>query len=196
MSPHMGTSTISSMVLSLGILNVRLGYWLPNPSGLKLSSTVFGRLFYGFSWLYLLKEFGWPHMSPSDWRVNLSDGGHLENLGAYELIRRRCKFVVVCDGEADPDFSFNGLATLIRMARLDFGCTIQMNLEPLRPDPKTGFSQRHWTVGRIVYHKGYGSATCEHALPSSYGNSSSSDQEAGDAPEGEVGRACSAFLIR
>lgn len=45
--------------------------------------------------------------------VNLSDGGHIENLAAMELLRRRCQFIILGDGEADPNLYFNGLATLI-----------------------------------------------------------------------------------
>ena len=31
--------------------------------------------------------------------VNLSDGGHFENLGLYELVRRKCDLIVIGDGE-------------------------------------------------------------------------------------------------
>ena len=27
--------------------------------------------------------------------VNLSDGGHLENLATFELLRRRCRFIII-----------------------------------------------------------------------------------------------------
>jgi hypothetical protein len=55
---------------------------------------------------------------------NLTDGGHFENLGGYELIRRKLPLIVLIDAEADPDFEFPGLAELIRKARLDFGAEI------------------------------------------------------------------------
>jgi hypothetical protein len=54
----------------------------------------------------------------------LSDGGHFENMGAYELIRRRLPLVVIVDAEEDVDFAFEGLANLVRKARLDFGAEI------------------------------------------------------------------------
>lgn len=50
----------------------------------------------------------------------LSDGGHFENLGGYELIRRRLPLIIVIDAEADPEYVFEGLANLARKARLDF----------------------------------------------------------------------------
>jgi hypothetical protein len=34
--------------------------------------------------------------------VYLTDGGHIENLGVYELLRRRCKVIIAVDAEADP----------------------------------------------------------------------------------------------
>jgi hypothetical protein len=40
--------------------------------------------------------------------VNLSDGGHFENLGVYVLLRRRCKYIIVGDAEQDREMSFNG----------------------------------------------------------------------------------------
>ncbi len=60
------------------------------------------------------------------WRwVNVSDGGHIENLATIELLRRRCKYIIIGDGEADPKHHFNGLATLIRSARIDLGIHIE-----------------------------------------------------------------------
>ena len=66
----------------------------------------------------------------SKW-VNLSDGGHIENLAGIELLRRRCKFVILGDGEADPELSFNGLATLIRYARIDLDIKIDIDVEDI-----------------------------------------------------------------
>jgi hypothetical protein len=57
-------------------------------------------------------------------RWYLSDGGHFENLGGYELIRRRLPRMLVVDAEADPEYRFEGLANLVRKARLDFGAEI------------------------------------------------------------------------
>ncbi|HEX9735476.1 MAG TPA: patatin-like phospholipase family protein, partial [Thermoanaerobaculia bacterium] len=82
--------------------------------------------------------------------VNLSDGGHIENMAAIELLRRRCKFVVIGDGEADPELSFNGLATLIRYARIDLGIRIDIDLDALRLGDGRR-SQSHFAVGRIRY---------------------------------------------
>jgi hypothetical protein len=89
--------------------------------------------------------------------VNLSDGGHIENMAAMELLRRRCKYIIIGDGEADPDLHFAGLATLMRSAYLDLGIKIDINLDAirLRKDDVSGenakVSNEHWAIGTILY---------------------------------------------
>jgi hypothetical protein len=91
--------------------------------------------------------------------VNLSDGGHIENLAGIELLRRRCKLVILGDGEADPELHFNGLATLIRYARIDLGIDIDIHPDAIRLDKSRdavdqgtdGSSREHWAVGTITY---------------------------------------------
>lgn len=84
-----------------------------------------------------------------DW-VNLSDGGHIENLATIELLRRRCKFIIIGDGEEDPAHTFNGVGTLIRLAKLDLGIDIELNLENIRLDDNRR-SRSHFALGRIHY---------------------------------------------
>jgi hypothetical protein len=89
--------------------------------------------------------------------VNLSDGGHIENLAAIELLRRRCKYIIIGDGEADPELHFAGLATLMRYAFIDFGIRIEIDLDAIRlrasAEGKDGgaTSGAHWAVGTIAY---------------------------------------------
>ncbi len=91
-----------------------------------------------------------------DW-VNLSDGGHIENLATIELLRRRCKYIITGDAEADPAMHFGGMATLIRFARIDLGIDIQIDLSPVHVPKKRGvkrrlgLSRQHWAVGTIQY---------------------------------------------
>jgi hypothetical protein len=56
---------------------------------------------------------------------NLSDGGHFENTGAYELIRRRVPLIVVSDNGADANYAFNDVQNLVRRARIDLGAEIR-----------------------------------------------------------------------
>ncbi|MEM7429941.1 MAG: hypothetical protein AAF441_28065 [Pseudomonadota bacterium] len=82
--------------------------------------------------------------------VNLSDGGHIENLAGMELLRRRCRFIIIGDGEADPNLHFNGLARLIQFARIDLGVEIVIDLEELRLN-KLRRSTKHYAIGNIYY---------------------------------------------
>lgn len=63
--------------------------------------------------------------------VFLTDGGHIDNLGIYELLRRRCKLIIAIDGEADPDFDSGSLVQVERFARIDLNVIIRMNWEPI-----------------------------------------------------------------
>src|SRR6516164_1421169 len=83
--------------------------------------------------------------------LNLSDGGHIENLAIYELLRRRCKLIISVDGESDPTYTFQGLMTLVRHAQIDFGARIEVNLSDIRPDPKTGYSRSHAALCTVRY---------------------------------------------
>jgi hypothetical protein len=121
-SSNMGSATIKPLVPTLAILNIRLGYWLTNPrkvaGDLKKPA-----LQWLFDQLYFMKElFGL--LTEDSGTVYLTDGGHIENLGIYELFRRRCKLIIAIDGEADPEMSFRSLVTLERYARIDFGLRI------------------------------------------------------------------------
>lgn len=89
--------------------------------------------------------------------VNLSDGGHIENLAAIELLRRRCKYIIIGDGEEDSRLHFAGLATLMRYAQIDLGILIDIDLDPIRLRPfgedenESPVSGAHWTLGTITY---------------------------------------------
>ncbi|WP_286266749.1 hypothetical protein [Thalassotalea atypica] len=91
--------------------------------------------------------------------INLSDGGHIENLAGIELLRRRCKFIIIGDGEADPDLTFNGLATLIRYAQIDLGIKIDIDVDKIRVENseeavyqgKDNLSKEHCAFGKIIY---------------------------------------------
>ena len=148
-SSFMGTKTFRGLAFWLALLNVRLAYWLPNPS-----PRVFDKLPDGARVrpLSLWRELTGKLDENNDF-VNLSDGGHIENLGIYELLRRRCRFIVAIDGEADPDMRFGSLMQLIRFARIDLDIRIRMDLEDLRKNA-AGFSRAHFTLGEIEYGPG------------------------------------------
>jgi hypothetical protein len=127
-STGIGSRTSLGLSLLCGLANVRLGYWWH--SGVEPAWRSGGRRPWLLEKIFsvqsnLLSEFlsRFHGTSRSHWY--LSDGGHFENLGGYELIRRRLRRIVIIDAEADPGYSFEGLANLIRKARLDFGAEIR-----------------------------------------------------------------------
>ena len=63
--------------------------------------------------------------------VHLTDGGHFENLGVYELLRRRCRYIVVCDAGADPEATFGDLGLAVQRARTDLGAQIDISVDDL-----------------------------------------------------------------
>jgi hypothetical protein len=144
-SSYMGLGSMPTLTSLLTFLNVRLGFWIRNP-GFAL-----GHGFQNPGFLCLLREmFGLQLAQDKAW-LNLSDGGHIENMGVYELLRRRCKYIICVDGEADPEFTFGGLMTLVRHAQIDFGIRIESNLSELKPDPETKLSRVHAVLCLVRY---------------------------------------------
>ena len=69
------------------------------------------------------------------------------------MLRRRCKFIIALDGEGDADRTFGGLLTLVRLAKIDLGVTIDPDLEELRND-ESGNNRSHYLLCRIDYGQG------------------------------------------
>jgi hypothetical protein len=112
-------STTVSRALLATFANKRVGYWWDSGLGRGWTGPLLP-VYRG-----LVSEC-FARFRGTDVRVwNLTDGGQFENLGGYELIRRRLPLIVLIDAEADPDFEFAGLSELIRKARLDFGAEIR-----------------------------------------------------------------------
>ncbi|MDP3539124.1 MAG: patatin-like phospholipase family protein [Azonexus sp.] len=143
-APHMGTLNTARYRFLLAMLNVRLSYWLrrPNPKSWWRSILPVG------AWYFFRELTGW--MNEKTKCLNLSDGGHIENLGIYELLRRRCKFIIAIDGEADPTRSFRGLLTLTQLAQIDLGVSIEPDLSDLRTETN-GHGRAHFGLSRIDY---------------------------------------------
>jgi len=172
-APNMGAFTVGPLVILLALLNIRLGYWLPNPRRARESEQPVeaGRLrsairhlrrlpasLFGFyrlrpgPYLFLKELAGW--MDDEGLYVNVSDGGHIENTAIFELLRRRCELIIAGDAEADPKMNFAGLATLVRYARLDLDIEIEIDTSELRL--VDGSSSRHFAIGKIHYPAGPG----------------------------------------
>lgn len=134
-STGLGSRTSLALSLLTGFANVRLGYWWDSgvapkkrvPRAQQPCGRWLGGLFSRILPVqaYLLDEYTARFHGSARRHWYLTDGGHFENLGGYELIRRRLPLMVVVDAEADPDYEFGGLANLIRKARIDFGAEIR-----------------------------------------------------------------------
>lgn len=156
-SANMGALTVRLLVPTLTLLNIRLGYWLRNPRDVRQDGKARRPVSTGF---YLLKEL-LSRLSPTDPHVYLTDGGHQENLGLYQLLRRKCRLIVVVDAEADPDFTFAALARAERHARLDLGVRLFVPVAALRAailarsptpgGPDAAGPAVHCALGRIEY---------------------------------------------
>jgi hypothetical protein len=132
-TPGLGARTSLSMSLLLALANVRLGYWWN--SGIKPRLRGLDQVSFG-PWVerilnvllpvqtHLLNEVLGRFHGPSRMRWYLSDGGHSENTGAYELIRRRLPFIVISDAGRDQKYQFEDLANLVRRVRTDFDAEV------------------------------------------------------------------------
>ena len=148
-NPNMGYHSSPALAFLMTVFNARLGLWLGNPA----HADTWHRKAPTIGLEALLRELLGMTGAHSKW-VNLADGGFFDNLGVYELVRRRCRFILACDAEADPDLRFNALGNVIRRCRADFGIEIRFeNLDPLRRRDDGPFSRWHCAVGTIHYDR-------------------------------------------
>lgn len=140
-APNLGKDTVKPLVFILGMLNIRYDYWLQNPAWIKQTKNISPRP----GPAYFLRELS-SNLNAETPYVNLSDGGHIENLGIYELIRRECRLIIAGDSEEDLGLTFSGLADLIRLVQIDFGVIIVMDgLDEIRD------GKQHYAIGNIYY---------------------------------------------
>lgn len=144
-----GPTTSHVVAVAMSLLSVRLGYWLRWNSAPPVRT-----------WL---NPFG-NHFVPSAWSlvrppssfIELTDGGHFENLGIYELVRRRCGLIVVCDGGDDRLATYASLTAAARWIEEDFGVTFAFDFQ-VRNDATFEDSGPQQVVARSVdddYPKG------------------------------------------
>jgi hypothetical protein len=156
--PNMGPQQSPPRTLLMTVLNTRLGWWIENPSRplrrAEIQSRDRGKTVWSADTPKCGGQIVREALGQTDDRgpyVHLSDGGHFDNLGVYELIRRRCRYIVVCDAGADPDLAFADLANLIRRCRTDFGVGIEIDVDALRAQSDHRQSRWHVATGMIRY---------------------------------------------
>jgi len=146
-SPNSGYHSSPPLALLMTIFNVRLGWWLGNPRDAK-SSRLSSPL---FSVAPIVNEaFGLTNAcSPY---VYLSDGGHFENLGLYEMVHRRCRTIVLSDGGCDPSCIFEDLGNAIRKIRIDLGIEITIDTSKIfSRDNEHAAHGKYCAIGTIHY---------------------------------------------
>jgi hypothetical protein len=100
------------------IFNLRLGAWVTNPK----DGAPVRMMNYFRPGLCSLLPIG--HKEASSY-LELTDGGHFENTGLYELVRRRVGTIILSDAGVDKNFRFGDLANAIEKVRTDFGVSIR-----------------------------------------------------------------------
>ena len=151
----------------MSFMGVRLGFWARNPIAPRFRrfiATMAPNLWYPGLVQGLLGQ----RYRESAGFIELTDGGHFENLGLYELFRRQVDVVICSDAGADADFGFGDLANAIERARVDFGTKVTFHedygLDALLPGSaekagdkdkvfveKFGLAKRAFAVADISY---------------------------------------------
>lgn len=145
-SPNMGyhSSPATSFVMTL--FDVRLGAWLPNPGAqqqwrpAKPSNAL---------WPLFNEMFGRANDRKAD--VYLSDGGHFDNLGIYEMLRRRCCRILVIDAGCDPDYHYVDLGRALRMASIDLYVKVDFIAPVIKGEIRLNAAG---ALAKITYHDG------------------------------------------
>lgn len=147
-SPNMGYHSSPIVTLLMTLFNARLGWWLANPG--EPGRGAWERESPTWALTRMCDEALGLTTDRNRW-IYLSDGGHFENLGLYEMVMRRCHTIVVIDAGADPGYAFDDLGNAVRKIRVDFGIPIELPAGmPIRSrfDPQNC----HCAVGSIHYH--------------------------------------------
>lgn len=147
-NPGMGMYSSKMLSVLMTLFNARFGCWVSNPLVIKKA--------YALIWwpVYFFKELLGRIGSNSE-MVNISDGGHIENFGAYELLRRGCRLIISVDAGEDKNYAFADLNNFILRARNELGLEIrfrpdQQPEDMIRPRPSQVYSQQRFAVADIL----------------------------------------------
>ncbi|WP_441238930.1 patatin-like phospholipase family protein [Bradyrhizobium sp. 930_D9_N1_4] len=159
---YIGTGLTRDRLVSavMTILNMRLGVWVGNPGreGKRRRTPLY--------WSPTLTAglLGYGHARTSAF-IEVSDGGNFENLGLYELVRRKLGVIILIDGEADATIALPALVSAAVRIKEDFKATLTfpagLGVDRLVPvDKAVGypagahFAQAPYVVGRVEYEDG------------------------------------------
>lgn len=175
-SSSMGRFNLGLLGPTLALLNLRLGFWLTNPRHALVQASNFGassgtapkdtRRWDEILRLYLFNE-AFGRLRADSPKIYITDGGHIDNLGLYQLLKRRCKFIIIIDSEADAGMNFAAFCDAQRFARIDEGVRISLDWRPIRDaalkrladrtkaeSKESDVHRRHFAVGDILYENG------------------------------------------
>jgi hypothetical protein len=180
-NPNMGYHSSPLVTLLMTFFNARLGWWLPNPIWPVLQeqakttdqtdaaspdrppnletllkrpavANYLRRSGPAFALGPLINEALGRTDDTYKW-IELSDGGHFENLGLYEMVLRRCRYIIVVDAGADSKFEFEDLGNAVRKIEIDLGVPIRFPKYPSGLPMKSGIldTNVYYAVGVILY---------------------------------------------
>ena len=157
-NPNMGYNSSPLVTFLMTLFNARLGWWLPNPRSAltkRLRHTraqrYLGRTGPTFALASVVAEALGETDDRRKW-VQLSDGGHFENLGLYEMVLRRCHCIVLVDAGADRLLQFEDLGNAIRKINIDLGIPITFsNIEIGSLSHRKVSGEHYCAIGKIEY---------------------------------------------
>ncbi len=149
-APSMGKKSIRALTFLLALTNLRLGVWLPNPrwAGTLKPRPLLKRVVPP-AW-YLLHELLGRHKLDHKF-LYITDGGHYENLGLIELLRRGCTLIYCLDASGDRPETFTTLGEATALARSEVGVDIEIDPTAVRPSESGGPPTTDHTIGRFHY---------------------------------------------
>jgi hypothetical protein len=171
-NPNMGYHSSPLVTLIMTLFNVRLGWWLPNPKyrrrGLRRKVA---------EWLHVSMQDLMSKKSPrlalgpminemlggtndTTPYIELTDGGHFDNLGLYEMVLRRCKKIIVVDVGADPKCEFEDLGNALRKIEIDLGVPIEFRNDTIHMHAGTVKTNLRCALADIRYECVDGGACC------------------------------------
>jgi len=166
LAPLMGRFTFPPLRLLMALTNVRLGVWVRNPRHPSFDARPerphgrLGRLWASVveGWrepgaLYVLREAVGGLTLTKRRFIYLTDGGHWENLGLVELLRRRCTQILCFDASTDADGAATDIGRAIALARSELGADIVLDPAPTMPRDGT-HSADLAVLGEVRYPDG------------------------------------------
>jgi len=136
-SPAMGKFNLGPVGGLLALANLRLGVWIPHPRRVvdRGPSEWQWWWFRRPHWVWFLRELTNKYAFNRRY-VYVSDGGHWDNLGLVELLRRGCTEIYCISGAGDGALSFSTIGEALALAREELGVSFELDPSPLRPAVK------------------------------------------------------------